>query len=543
MVLTAARLVCANRDGATELAHVWGAVDQYLDYSGAWTLERAAAQGMKFLVQHLALTAPKQLHEESNSLVMDFAACNGHLDILTWLHNTEQLSGCSTRAMDDAAKNGHLPIVQWLHENRSEGCTTKAMDYAASSGHLPVVQWLHQYRSEGCTTRAMDLAAQNGQLHVLQWLHDHRTEGCTTSAVNYAAAEGHLQIVRWLCEVRKEECSSSAMVNAARWGHLYILEYLGEHFPQLFESVGPKMVHAAIANGQSAILTWLIAVLPVKSLKCEEAAGSWMDVASEYGQVGILKWFHDHATALPMSVDGHLPACTVEAIEKAARNGHSDVLVYLYENDLVNLTVESDAMNALVAAVEGGHRNCVEWLVAHFRELYEGSSPASTTAMDAAAAVGHVDILQFLRDEPTTCVWQTSTKAVDEAARQGFVDVLRWLHFDRCHFVPVQEDQPVDDNESSDDEDAELTDSRWTSMALELAATNGHLPAVQWLTEHHREVCSNFEAFNAAAYMDHLEVAQFLYGDVRSACSVEQALEHAEEGGAEDTLAWLEGLN
>jgi hypothetical protein len=536
MVLTAAKLVCTNRDGVSELSHVWGAVNEYLDYSGAWTLERAAAQGMKFLVQHLALTAPKT---DSNSLVMDFAASNGHLDILTYLHNTEQLNGCSTRAMDDAAKNGHLHIVQWLDQHRTEGCTTKAMDYAAASGHLQVVQWLHQHRNEGCTTRAMDLAAQNGQLSVLRWLHENRSEGCTPSAVNYASTEGYLHIVRWLCEVRKEECSSSAMVNAARGGHLYILEYLSEHFPQLFESVGPKMVHAAIANGQAAVLTWLIAVLPVKSLKCEEAAGSWMDVASEYGQVGILKWFHDHATALPMSVDGHLPACTVEAIEKAARNGHSEVLVYLYENDLVNLTFESDAMNALVAAVEGGHRNCVEWLVAHFRELYEKSSPASTTAMDAAATVGHVDILQFLRDEPTTSEWQTSAKAVDEAARQGFVHVLRWLHFDRCNCV--EEEQPVDDM-SGDDEEAGQSDSRWTPNALELAATNGHLPAVQWLTEHHREVCSGFEAFNAAVYMDHLEVAQFLYDDIRSSCSVEQALEHAEEGGAEDTLAWLQGL-
>ncbi|OWZ23131.1 hypothetical protein PHMEG_0002028 [Phytophthora megakarya] len=537
MVLTAARLVCSNQDGVTELTHVWEAMDQYLDYSSEWTLERAAAQGMKFLVQHLALTTPKTPQEDSNSLVMDFAASNGHLDILTWLHNTQQLNGCSTRAMDDAAKNGHLPIVQWLHTNRSEGSTTKAMDYAASSGHLAVVKWLHANRTEGCTSRAMDLAAQNGKLQVLQWLNDNRSEGCTPSAVNYAATEGHLNIVRWLCEVRKEECTSSAMVNAARGGHLYVLEYLGERFPQLFESVGPKMVHAAIANGQAAVLTWLIAVMPVKSLKCEEAAGSWMDVASEYGQVGILKWFHDHATALPMSVDGHLPACTVEAIEKAARNGHSDVLVYLYENDLVNLTVESDAMNALVAAVEGGHRNCVEWLVAHFRQLYEQSSPASTVAMDAAAAVGHVDILQFLRDDPTTCQWQTSTKAVDEAARQGFVDTLRWLDFDRSNYV--EDEQP----ETNDEEESIQTDRRWTPMALEMAATNGHLPVVQWLTEHHREICGNFEPFNAAAYMDHLEVAQFLYNDVRSSCSVEQALEHADEGGAEDTLAWLQGLN
>ncbi|CAH0482966.1 unnamed protein product [Peronospora belbahrii] len=541
MVLMAVTFLCANHDRLSELSHVWKSLDQYLDYSSGWTLERAAAQGMKFLVQHLALKASTTLKDDNKLLVMDFAASNGHLDILTWLHNTEQLSGCSTRAMDNAAKNGHFAIVQWLHENRREGCTTKAMDYAASRGHLPIVQWLDQHRSEGCTARAMDLAAQNGQLHVLQWLHENRVEGCTPSAVSYAATGGHLHIVRWLCEVRKEKCPSNAMVNAARGGHLCILDYLSAHFPELFESVGPMMVHAAIANGQAAILTWLITVLPVKSLKCEEAAGSWMDVASEYGQVGILMWFHDHATALPMSVDGHLPACTVTAIEKAARNGHSDVLAYLYENHLVKLTVELDAMKALVAAIGGDQQNCVEWLVVHFRKLYEQSSSTSTTAMDTAAAVGNVDILQFLRNDSTTSKWQTSAKAIDDAARQGYVDVLRWLHFDRCNHIEVEQ-QHVNNVFINSQEDLELIDVRWTPMALELAATNGHLLVVQWLIEYHRDICSSFEAFNAASYMDHLEIAQHLYANVCSLCSVEQALEHAEEGGAEDTLAWLQGL-
>ena len=43
-------------------------------------------------------------------------------------------------AMDWAAENGHMHVVQWLHENRKEGCTTDAMDYAARNGHLDVVK-------------------------------------------------------------------------------------------------------------------------------------------------------------------------------------------------------------------------------------------------------------------------------------------------------------------------------------------------------------------------------------------------------------------
>jgi hypothetical protein len=39
-------------------------------------------------------------------------------------------------AMNGAACNGHLDVVQFLHEHRKEGCTIIAMNYAARNGHL-----------------------------------------------------------------------------------------------------------------------------------------------------------------------------------------------------------------------------------------------------------------------------------------------------------------------------------------------------------------------------------------------------------------------
>ncbi len=45
---------------------------------------------------------------------------------------------CRTEAMDEAAKNGHLDVVTWLHEHRQEGCTGGAMDMAGRHGHLDV---------------------------------------------------------------------------------------------------------------------------------------------------------------------------------------------------------------------------------------------------------------------------------------------------------------------------------------------------------------------------------------------------------------------
>ncbi len=43
--------------------------------------------------------------------------------------------------MDWAAENGHLEIVKWLHQNRNEGCTSNVMNGAAGKEHLEVIKW------------------------------------------------------------------------------------------------------------------------------------------------------------------------------------------------------------------------------------------------------------------------------------------------------------------------------------------------------------------------------------------------------------------
>ena len=91
-----------------------------------------------------------------------------------------------------AASNGYLDVVKWLHENRTEGCTTHAMDLAADNGQLDVIKWLHENCTEGCTTN--------------EWLHQNRTEGCTTRAMDGAASSSgctrtdqkDVQPLRWI---------------------------------------------------------------------------------------------------------------------------------------------------------------------------------------------------------------------------------------------------------------------------------------------------------------------------------------------------------
>jgi len=53
---------------------------------------------------------------------MDFAASNGHLDVVKWLHANRH-EGCTQCAIKDAYRNGHFEIVQWLINNRCRDCS------------------------------------------------------------------------------------------------------------------------------------------------------------------------------------------------------------------------------------------------------------------------------------------------------------------------------------------------------------------------------------------------------------------------------------
>ena len=74
---------------------------------------------------------------------LSLAACNGYLEVIKWLYETDpRKEGCTSNAMDWAAFNGRLEVIKWLHENRKEGCTTRAMYWAERMGHLEIVKWL-----------------------------------------------------------------------------------------------------------------------------------------------------------------------------------------------------------------------------------------------------------------------------------------------------------------------------------------------------------------------------------------------------------------
>jgi hypothetical protein len=212
--------------------------------------------------------------------VMDSAATAGHLDVVQWLH-TNRTEGCTALAMDGAAANGHLDVVDWLSSNRSEGCTAAAMDEAAKHGHLNMVKWLHVHRTEGCSFKAMDGAATNGYLDVVEWLHANRSEGCSTHALDKAAANGHIEMVQWLHQHRSAACTADAMDKAAENGKLDVVRWLHEN---RVEGCTSSAIDCAAHAGHFEVLLFL------RSYRTEGCSARAFTGAYEKNRLEILRW-------------------------------------------------------------------------------------------------------------------------------------------------------------------------------------------------------------------------------------------------------------
>lgn len=135
---------------------------------------------------------------------------------------------------------------------------------------------------------------------------------------------------------------------------------------------------------------------------------------------------------------------------------------YTNNKDTVNWAAE----NGFIAVLEYLSYTCQEFTV---------------TAMDLAAANGHLHVVQWLHENRSE---GCTTAAMDGAAEAGHLEVVEWLHENRSEGC--------------------------TTAAMDGAAEAGHLLVVQWLDEYRREGCS-FNAFECAAIWGHLRVIDWLF--------------------------------
>ncbi|OQR88738.1 hypothetical protein THRCLA_22804 [Thraustotheca clavata] len=143
--------------------------------------------------------------------------------------------------MNDALSNVDIDLVQYLYQHRTKGCTTAAMDYAAENGHLNVVRFLHENRSEDAQLMRWTwlLKRESHFWDVVKYLVYIRTDICTTMILAIAAEYGHLDVVRYLDEKHSIGFGYYAIDKAAMNGHLEIIQYLVHKKLQILQSHWP----------------------------------------------------------------------------------------------------------------------------------------------------------------------------------------------------------------------------------------------------------------------------------------------------------------
>ncbi len=222
-------------------------------------------------------------------LMTEFAANGGHLNILKWLKEHNDLR--SRTAYRESSKKGHLEILKWLKEENYK-CDDCAFAYAAQNGHMEILQWMKEQRCPW-DERACHYAAEAGQLEVLKWLREQDCPWNVNVMCMYAICAGHLEMLKWLRSKgcpwgdwdQWDDCNPVDM--SAQDGNLEMLRWIHEQGWPLDEST---CYHAA-RGGRLQVLQWLREQqCPWDEMTCECAAME--------GQLEVLQWAHSQGCPL-----------------------------------------------------------------------------------------------------------------------------------------------------------------------------------------------------------------------------------------------------
>ncbi|RLN83836.1 hypothetical protein BBJ28_00020071 [Nothophytophthora sp. Chile5] len=429
--------------------------------------------------------------------------------------------------MDWAAREGHLEMVKWLHINRIEGCTTLALDWAAREGHLEVVKWLHDNRREGWIMDAMRGAAINGHLDVVKWLHANYSEGYKIDAMATAVGNGHLGVVKWLYKNDGEVDAQGAMKTAIRQACFDVVMYLHDERWEVptFHNSTWTLAESYKKTGSLRLMLYIAARQPAAEMDpfyCLWIFNEATRLVSSRGDLAALQWL----------AESYLPdALMTPVVHAASMNGCLHILEWLFERhrNRVNWGCVE-----LCWTLANHHTDVVEWLRMHAAPRAE----CVPMVLRSAGKAGNLGVVQWLCEEydvdaqdafvyaQSSCHWETArwlfencelpiegctTWAMDTAARHGRLDMVKWLHANRREGC--------------------------TTTAMDLAARDGHLEVVKWLHDNRNEGCT-VKAMNGAAINGHLDVVKWLHENRSEGCCADTMADAAKNGHLE-VVKWL----
>nr|UMO80137.1 Ankyrin repeat domain containing protein [Pandoravirus aubagnensis] len=205
---------------------------------------------------------------------------------------------------------------------------------------------------------------------------------------------------RWACADSSTH-RSSMRVAAAAAGHVQCLEYLG-----VTAGKGARDAsEAAAANGHLSVLRWM------DHISCKWKSAQVVASAAAGGHLDCL----DYALASGCAV-------SVEALERAARNGHAEVMRRIYAVGDHQRDGRNTSLSAVAAvAAATGHLDCLECVFAHERAR-------SPSVPIAAARGGHLNCLVYAFQNGCAL----TNRVAYAAAKRGHLTCLVFAHINGC---------------------------------------------------------------------------------------------------------------
>jgi hypothetical protein len=175
-----------------------------------------------------------------------------------------------------------------------------------------------------------------------------------------------------------------------------IIEWIQQH-PKIDTKT---LVRCLVDHGSVSVLEFVDTQRKIDSTCIEEC----MEISAEHGDIQTFKWLCKHKNAKSIHTN---------CMDKAAENGHLEMVEYIYLN---NGTCTTYAMDK---AAENGHIGVVEFL--HNNDI----GGCTVYAIDGAAANGCVYVIEFLyKNRKEGC----TTNALIQASKNGYVDAVKFLY-------------------------------------------------------------------------------------------------------------------
>jgi len=146
------------------------------------------------------------------------------LELLKWARE-EKKCEWDELTITAAALQGNLEMVKYCVANECP-MYVSACAYAASNGHLEVLKYLHEEVKAPWDSLTANCAASSGHLHILEYLVERKYNKYNELTCADAAKFGHLDCLKYLHETAKAPWNSEAVREAHENKQPECLQYL-----------------------------------------------------------------------------------------------------------------------------------------------------------------------------------------------------------------------------------------------------------------------------------------------------------------------------